>query len=255
MSERTPEMTPASHQDSHGDLPAQQSQTLRETPSNRMEDIAHLTEEELDGRIKAAREQQRLRKKREYLLALGRGEAPEITFETLEDQPRARTSLERDSKRPRSSGWGKLQLPCPRYRGKSWMELQSFLVDLESYFLTQPEAFQQEGQRVIYASSCLEADTKRRWTNYLMVDRDNQLSSITWPQFVEWLKDGINNGPTRCLEATAKLANLSQRQGQRFQSFLDYYESVESELPDRLPDSFRICSFIQRLNAPLCKQL
>ena len=212
-----------------------------------------LTADELDAYIIQAREKRRLKAKRNYIEALRRGEDPLFDSSILE-QPVEQQREEREPKRPRREAWGRIQLPTPRFKGKSWSELMTFFNDLRSHFATQPDNFISDNDRVMYASTCLGDEVKRRWTNYLRVDLDDCPEQVSWNEFKEWLETGINDGPTRCLEAT-KPTRLTQAPHQKFRSFLDQYENIECELPERLPETFRICSFVQRLQPALRKQV
>lgn len=217
-----------------------------------------LTDAELDARIALARATMLRRKKAEYLAILERGEIPPFSLESLEP-PRQQTASngdeERMHKRARSEAWGRLQLPTLKYRGKNWSELQTFLTGLQSHFAAQPEIFEEDIRKVVYATSCFDADMPRRWTNYLQVERGGVIQAVTWPELREWMQSGISDGPTRCLEATSKLSSIAQGPYQRFQHFLDYFEQIEGELPEPLPDSFRICYLIQRLRPAVRTQV
>lgn len=253
--------TPESHQRPSGTSAGSETRTIQETQTQLQtsteEELADLTEAQLDARIKAVEQTRRLQRKREYLAILDRGEIPSFNLEetrTLSTSPESIMSVP-SPKRLRNESWGKVQLPLPAYTGKNWLELQAYLTDLESHFITQQEAFREDSQRVLYASTCLKGEMKRRWTSYVQATRQGDLQSITWNEYRNWLINSINDGPTRCLEATAKLARLEQRPRQKFRHFLDIYEAIEGELPEPLPETFRICTFIQKLVPPMKKQI
>ncbi|RFU25017.1 hypothetical protein B7463_g11322, partial [Scytalidium lignicola] len=149
-----------------------------------------LSEEELDRRIAARQQQDRLEKKRTYLQALKRGE-----------------------------------------------ELSTEL------------------QRVMYAGSTLEGTIKRRWITYVMDTWQNRYDRIRWDEMEEFLKSNISDSPTRTFEAVTKLHHLEQKPDQKFNSFLDNYENIESELPKHLPEGYRMCSLLDKLRPELRKQI
>lgn len=203
--------------------------------------LVDLTEEELDRRVQAARIQQLSQKKRSYLEAIQRGEDPAYSL----DLPDPRMNLGETSKQPRFESWGRVSLPTPKYQGKSWTELQTFLVKIESIFATQGSEFASESRRVVYAGTCISGDLERRWTTF--VQESGGISSLTWQEAKQWLKDQMADPPTRAFDATQRLDSLYQRQSQTCRAFLDVWESTEAELPALDPELNRVCRVLHRL--------
>lgn len=90
-------------------------------------------EEELDLRIRAMQKGQRLRRKRQWIAMIEAGE--ELDFDPLDERaatPRldpSRHDYEDDDQRPSNVGYGRVQMPTPRYSGKSHAELQDYFSD------------------------------------------------------------------------------------------------------------------------------
>lgn len=217
-------------------------------PSETHMELPHgdLTEDELDRRVQAARAQQLNQKKRSYLAALERGEDPSYTPD-LSEPTATRSEAEGPTKRPRSGeSWSKVTFSVPKYQGKSWTELQTFLVKIESIFEAQHYEFAADSRRVIYAGTCIQGDTERRWTTF--VQQSGGIANLTWEEMKQWLKDQLADPPTRAFEATQRLDSLYQRQGQSCRSFLDVWEAAEAELPGTDPELHRVCRVLHRLS-------
>lgn len=228
--------------------PAPTSEAPGASPRSSQLPMESLTEEELTARLQDAAKEQRMSKKRDLLQAIERGESVTIPAELLSDG-------EARYKRLRSDNWGKIQLPPPRCKGKNYAELRTFFIDIEAYFQTQRDAFDDEAKKVFYATACLEGDIKQRWTSYLEGEKKDHLHQITWTELKEWLTDQIKDPTTRCFEATSKLQNAVQGPNQPFSEFHRYYEAIEWELPERLPEKYRICNFIHHLKPALKEYL
>ena len=210
-----------------------------------MEPLAYdeLTASQLDARVEEARVQHLRRKKRSYLEALERGEDPPYTSDL--DIPLSRSETAEKPKRPRHETWSKVTLPTPKYHGKNWSELVAFLADLEAVFVTHPDDFEEETRRAVYVGTCLQGDTKRRWTNFL--NASGGVNHITWDEAKKWLKDQQSDEPTRAFEATKKLDGLYQQPNQTCRAFLDIYEAAEAELPGTEPELHRVSRALHRL--------
>src|SRR6266566_1842036 len=70
-----------------------------------------------------------------------------------------------------------------------------------------------------------------------------------------WLQNGISDESTRTLEATSKLIELKQRENQKFNSFLDIYEAIETALPYTLPKIYRAINLVNQLKPTLRIQI
>ncbi|KAH7132818.1 hypothetical protein EDB81DRAFT_887941 [Dactylonectria macrodidyma] len=260
--ETTSDLATASLLPEHQLDPQSHTMATQETPVtsdniSTMNSPVSTEEEALDRRIEEQQREQRLRRKRRWLELTDAGETPNFDPNnnyTLSSQS-FRSNNEDSQQRPSEGTWGRFQLPNPRYTGKSWTELQIYLTDLKARFLMQPASFCYDHQKVLFASSCFEGFVKRRWTNFVTNGGGVHLDQITWPEFNIWIRGTVLDAPTRCLETSAKLARCFMKPEQSFRNFVDYYESVEAELPDPLPDSFRVCTVIHRLTPELRTQL
>jgi len=203
-----------------------------------------LADDELDRRVREARARHVNQKKRSYLQALERGEDPPYNPD-LSASPSPGRDLNDTSKRPRGESWGKINVPTPRYQGRNWSELQAFLTDLEAIFTTAPGHFTADAPRVVYASTGIQGDTKRRWTTFLQLS--GGIEQVTWEAAKQWLKDQMADPPTRCYDATRKLDGLYQRNQQSCRTFLDLWEAAEAELPTLDPELSRVCRVLHRL--------
>ncbi|KPM33948.1 hypothetical protein AK830_g6257, partial [Neonectria ditissima] len=266
----TPPTSSGSHPTSSGDPTISQtqdrqpeSQTLPLNPPFNYNlnppsehDDALAEEAELNLRIKNLQASQRISRKRHWLELIDAGITPDFDPDR-EPQPAKQTRHEHDANTQHTPDYniGKLILKTPRYSAKSWTELRIYLTDLDSRFLLHPSSFHTDLPKVLLASSCLEGSVKLRWTSFLNNDRRGQINEITWNDYLTWVKGTIDDDSTRCLETTAKLARCYMKPGQTVRNFLDYYEALEAELPDRLPDSYRVCSAIHRLTPALRTQV
>ncbi|KAF7554361.1 hypothetical protein G7Z17_g2961 [Cylindrodendrum hubeiense] len=149
-------------------------------------------EEELDRRIEILQREHRIQRKRKWLELIEAGKEP--TFDSCRENTEARPTVLRrsdeeddDPQSPRT-GWEPPLLRNPRYSGKSWMELQMYLMDLNSIFLLQPQFFKHGLHRMLYASSWLEGHVKQRWIFYVINDRGGNLKDITWQDFEVWVR-------------------------------------------------------------------
>ncbi|KAL7911428.1 hypothetical protein GGI35DRAFT_478779 [Trichoderma velutinum] len=198
---------------------------------------------ELRERTFRAVEAQKKRKMIEYLRAQ-QGEDPlDLDPAILQDYSNEFAS---EAKKQRSTVWGKIQLPTPSFRGETWMELQIYITELNSHFELEPGQFEDDKQKIQYASNCLKGDMKPRWTCYYNGDLNRSYSNMTYPEYLEWCESCIKDADTRSLEATAVLDRMQQRDNERFQSFFHRFETTLSEIPVQLPDKFRIAWLIQK---------
>ena len=164
------------------------SEVAVDTPlrSPHAEAFPDLTEEELTERLRKAVSERRVSQKRNLLQAIQRGEDIEIPPELLRDE-------DGGSKRQRSEGWGRIQLPQPRYKGRSFAELRTFFTDVETYFQTQRGTFDTEAKKVFFATACLEGDIKQRWTSYLEREKQGKQDQLTWQELRTWVTDQIKD--------------------------------------------------------------
>ena len=211
-----------------------------------------LSEEELDRRIAARQQEVRLERKRTYLQALERGENP--IYDPAWDAPQRTSRQAEVTRQPSSDNWMKLQITPLKYKGANWSELHTFISELHARFATLPE-LGTNLQRITYAGSALEGAIRRRWVNHIAKEWQNRYEDVFWKEMEDFLKENISDGPTRTLEAVTRLHHLEQRPDQRFNAFLEVYENIESELPDDLLESYRVCSILDKLQPELRQQI
>jgi hypothetical protein len=225
-------------------------------PENIALDIMNMDEEQLNQSIATARVQHRLRRKRQYLDAILKGENPNIDpLEFDEPEPQRARCNDSPSHRGRREGLSLMKLQPLKYRGGTYASLQNFLFELEARFLRYREGLDSDSDRIIYAGSSLEGPIKTRWTNYVKIQHNGILSTVSWDEMKNWLEDSVSDADTRSLESVSRLRRLNQREDQSFSQFLDYYEAIESELPYELPAKYRVCTMLDALRPDLKKQI
>jgi hypothetical protein len=202
----------------------------------------NMTAKELRERTTQAAEAQKKRRMIEYLRDLDAGKEPALDPSVLQES----RVQDGNSKRQRTHAWGKIQLPTPSFKGKSWTELQIYLTHLSTQFDMEPDQFEDDPAKIQYASSCLDGDMKRRWTWYWSQECDRSYDNLTYKKYVRWCEDNLSGAETRALDATAKLDYMRQGDTEKFQSFLQRFEAAHSEIPARLPDIYRIALAIHK---------
>jgi hypothetical protein len=219
----------------------QEGVTELNPPFQDARDFNNLPDDELEALAEVAKGKKRRRELIAYLASGGEGTAPDIG-----SRPVAQVEVE--AKRPRSSAWTKFQLPTPEFKGKNWMELQTYITDLEGHFQLDQERFQDEACKVQYASSCLKGEMKPRWTIYFGQECGRSFKYLTYAEYITWCENNIVEGSTRALDAMAQLDELYQKEGEGFLSFLLRFDTTLSEIPGRLPDVFKIPWVVHKCN-------
>lgn len=238
--------------------PSEDSQEARRTddPAPIPSDIEDLNMEQLDERIRLARERASLQRKRSYLAALERGEESAINPFEYDDPvvPAPIVPIERPYQRPRREG-ARIQITPLKYTGSSYADLQNFLFELQTRFVNYADDFQLDSERVIYAMSALPKTTKTRWRTHVQSTYHGDIEAVPWKGMTNWLEQDVTDGPTRAFNAVKQLSRMHQREGQSFNNFLDAYEAVESELSYELPAIHRVCCLLNALRPELERQI
>jgi hypothetical protein len=220
------------------------------------DEIVVMTEEELNEGIAVAKRGQRMKRKREYLAAVTRGEESTLNPYKFDDPtPQAQQVVEPASQRPRYEGRPGLKLPYLKFKGGSYQALNTFFFDLKTRFITLNEDIRTDQDRIVYASAALEGSIKTRWTSYVTLHFQGDIANLTWPAMEQWLKDSISDSATRSLEAVSKLRRLEQKEGQTFALFLEQYENIEGELGYELPAMYQVSSLLDALRPDLRRQI
>jgi hypothetical protein len=255
---RAPDPNPPQGESSHTLQPSEDSQEAQRTddPALIPSDIGELDMEQLDERIRLARERASFQRKRSYLAAIERGEEPAINPFEFDDPvvPIPVAPVERPYQRPRREG-ARIQITPLKYTGSSYADLQNFLFELQTRFVNYADDFQLDSERVIYAMSALPKTTKTRWRTYVQSSYQGDIAAVPWLEMTKWLEQDVTDGPTRAFNAVKQLSRMHQREGQTFNNFLDAYEAVESELSYELPAIHRVCCLLNALRPELERQI
>lgn len=212
-----------------------------------------MSEEELNAQITHARTEARLKRKRDYIAAIQRGETTDIDPYEF-DEPENRRTPAAPERRVRREG-PKIQLPPLKYKGSSYAEMQNFTFDLENRFLMFSDDFKNDTDRVIYATNSMIDTQKTRWRTHVGIHYHHNLSLVTWDGMKDWLREGISDDDTRSLEAVMRLHTFFQQPNDSFNTFLDKYEHIENEMPFELPPKYLAISLLRAMNPDLRKQV
>lgn len=209
------------------------------SPGICMDIIEDLSEAELDRRILAIKKTRTLKRKREELKALQRGESPPGDTQT------STSSREPSPKRMKTSDWGKLT-----YKGGTKGDLHRFLFQVKARFDNVSD-LSTDLQKVAWVTSCLEGPVERRWISRVRTTYQDNIKTVTWENMENWLKRRAGEGEDRSYDATSKLRRMYQRPWEKFDDFLNRWEETEMEVVDILPESLQVAHLLAAMTGRL----
>ncbi|KAF6794600.1 hypothetical protein CMUS01_15998, partial [Colletotrichum musicola] len=155
-------------------------------------------------------------------------------------------------KRHRSDAVAKSLGPI-RFKGGNWTDVSDFLFKLKGRFTLQKDDFDTDEAKVLYAGGCLEGTASRRWMNHVANNYNNDVALVSWATMEQWLRNSVADADTRAFSALVELDEKRQKSGQTYQQFIDQYEAIEAECPDRQPERTRVVNVVSRLLPELRK--
>lgn len=209
------------------------------------EQLAQLTQEELESRIDQAEARVKRKRQERQLIALRReirdsarsADDPQVLPERL--AKRRRLSDEGPS---RSRGQLRPAEPV-YYYGRNTQELEGFL----TFWLIHLQSFagESEATRVNIAASYLRDTPMKMWGKRL----ESPATRIDkWEDFKQWLRDTLKAPNQRTLESTLALKEMKQRQGQSAQELYVYMTELESNIPTMSDEQRRAWQLVNALN-------
>jgi hypothetical protein len=152
-------------------------------------EILSLSEGELNERIARARVEQRLKRKRDFLTAIERGETPlknpfefDDTAET--ERPSQRTRVEEKPKSNRSA-------PALLLKNEKYYTVTTFIFDWQTEFDTHPEDYPTDIKRVGAVTAVPKEHIKDRWMSFIIYKKGGSVLNVTWDETKAWLLRGI----------------------------------------------------------------
>ncbi|KAF6835535.1 hypothetical protein CPLU01_04211 [Colletotrichum plurivorum] len=250
-----PRRTPASEQRAAGgNEPSPATRTEEPTPETSTNDgppagqqrmdpdeLASLSAQEVEALFAATVQEARKRKQIEQILAMRNGADVDDVL-----NQRAATPPQPEPKRQKGDAWMK-QLAPIRFKGGNWTDVSDFLFKLQGRFSLSKDDFDTDQTKVLYAGGCLEGIASRRWMNHVANNYNNDVDRVTWAAMERWLRNSVADADTRAYSALIELNEKRQKPGQSYQQFIDQYEAIEAECPDRQPERTRVINVVSRL--------
>lgn len=164
------------------------------------------------------------------------------------EQPHTLTQMERIMLEIRSAP----KPPAPVfYEGKTLEALRNFERECDIAFRSAPYAHPTDVSKVIYGVSYCRGDARTRWDAHeRVIGKDKS----TWSEFIEWLRDGVEDPVNRGSTAYRKLHEAMQREGQSVQSFVTYIESLEKDVAP-IDSMHRMHNLLNKLSVDVRDQI
>jgi hypothetical protein len=140
--------------------------------------------------------------------------------------------------------------PTP-YLGTTIEEHRDFVCSCIVVFRLNPSIYATDARKVLYASHFLRGVPLTRWATH---EKTIGEDTSTWTEFIDFLRDLIQDPHNRISNIWQKLGNAWQQDDQTLQSFVTYLQSLEAGLPP-CTEAFRKGSLLARMKPSIHNEI